>query len=107
MDYVEGVEILRRRSLDFHRALKESGVYCGQVSEADFLERVESHLSQRARNVAQGIEGLRLTLLSLPVGLLYSLLDRVPAMAWDYEFGYEGFFEDAEWFYTGMPEADE
>ena len=89
MDYPKVLTALQQRALSFHRALEEGELYSAKISEAEFLERVDDPLSRRAKNVVQGIEELPLTLLSLPVGLVYSLLDLLPAITWDYEFGYE------------------
>jgi hypothetical protein len=96
MEYSEVFETLKQHALNFHHVLKQGRVYSAEITETEFLARVDDRLSGRAKNVVQGIEGFELTRLSLPVGLIYSLFEVVPVATWDYEFSYARFFQDLE-----------
>ncbi len=96
MEYTAVVETLKQQALRFHRALVQAHIYPKEISEHEFLQRVEDEVSKRARNVVQGIEDLDLVKVDLPISLLYCLKDIVPVASWDYEFGYEALFQEFE-----------
>jgi hypothetical protein len=84
---------LRERALELHRILRDGRVYRSPLSTEDFLARVERVVSEEAANVEAGRVDPSLALLAMPVSLLSALGEHVPTMSWDYEFGYEAFFE--------------
>ncbi len=103
MEAVEIRKTLYQRAISFHSILQETEVYHKPVSKDDFVQRTAAVIDRRIQNVINGVEELELTILSLPVGLLYQLSDVVPVVTWDYEFGYNHLFEQLETLFVVSP----
>lgn len=88
--------LLQRYLLGFYRTLVATQVFTGSLSEAEFLVLVEPALVERTSRLFQQeppLVKLETTLLGLPGDLFYQLKKHVNFFSFDYEFGYQAFFE--------------
>jgi hypothetical protein len=94
MNKNEILESLRQQAVKFHQALIDGKVYVKNIDKQEFLFRIDKLVDDNAERIVENVEGLELSTLALPVNLLYVLEDVLPFAIWDYEFGYDGFFDD-------------
>lgn len=84
---------LKKRALDFHRVLREYGVYTRNILETEFLHRTLDTIERTANNIVSGIGDPGATILGFPESLLFSLSDVLYTTTWDTEDGAEKLFE--------------
>jgi hypothetical protein len=85
---------LRNHALKFHQALVDGKICIKQIDPEDFLTRIADDLSLTTKYVMQKNDELEFYKLSMPVIFLYNLQDILAFSNWDYEFCYDGFFND-------------
>lgn len=93
MEYVEVIEKLTERALDFHCVLCECGVYTENLSEDEFLQRTLDTIKKTAKNIAEGMGDPGATILGFPETLLYTISDVLYTTTWDTEDSPEELFE--------------
>lgn len=106
-NYDEVLERLERRALGFHHVLSRTGVYRTELSEAEFLRRINDIVREMAEEVtediANGSEEFLVTVMILPEILLNELSDIIYTSSWDMELGAVEFFNQLQSLFDQSP----
>jgi hypothetical protein len=107
MEYYEVLERLKRRALGFHHVLSRTGVYRTELSEAEFLRRINDIVKEMAEEVtediANGSEEFLVTVMILPEILLNELSDIIYTSSWDMGLGAVEFFNQLQNLFDQSP----
>lgn len=92
MEYQTTLNVLRDHAINFYIAMSEAKAFTKPISQEIYLQTISKELSEYAQRITT-IKELERAKLWIPHTLLYFLSDFIVFGGWDYECGYEGFFD--------------